>query len=111
MEDSAIQRILNVIPKDTAIGARDYAIMLLMMAYGVRGKSVAEVLLDDICWPRSTIRIRARKGGKEFVLPLLDAVGEAILSYLKHRPENPFRQVFLSAKLHTGQSMVWSYLG
>ncbi|MGA2956704.1 MAG: tyrosine-type recombinase/integrase [Thermodesulfobacteriota bacterium] len=98
MEDSALERILNVIPKDTATGARDYAIMLLMMAYGVRGKSVAELLLEDICWPRSTIRIRARKRGKEVVLPLLEAVGEAILCYLKQRPESPFREVFLSVK-------------
>ena len=98
MEDSALQRILNVIPKDTATGTRDYAIMLLMMAYGIRGKSVAELLLEDIGWPRSTIRIRARKGGKEVVLPLLEAVGEAVLCYLKRRPESLFREVFLSAK-------------
>jgi integrase/recombinase XerD len=98
MEDSALERILNVISKDTAVGSRDYAIMILMMAYGVRGKSVAELHLEDICWPRSTIRIRAQKGGKEVVLPLLDAVGEAILRYLRHRPEGPFREVFLSVR-------------
>jgi len=98
MEDSALQRILNTIPKDTAIGARDYAMMLLMMGYGVRGESVAQLLLEDICWPRSTIRIRARKRGKEVILPLIEAVGEAILCYLKRRPESPFREVFLSAK-------------
>jgi integrase/recombinase XerD len=98
MEDSALQRILDVIPKDTATGTRDYAIMLLMMAYGVRGESIAELLLEDICWPRSTIRIRARKRGKEVVLPLIEAVGEAVLCYLKRRPESPFREVFLSAR-------------
>ena len=70
MEDSDLQRILNVIPKGTAVGARDTAIMLLMMAYGIRGMSVVELLLQDIDWPRSTILIRARKGGKEVVLPL-----------------------------------------
>ena len=52
MEDSALERILKVIPKGTAIGARDYAIMLPMMAYGVRAKSVAELRLEDIDWPR-----------------------------------------------------------
>jgi integrase/recombinase XerD len=98
MEESSLRRILDVIPKDTAVGARDYAIMLLMMAYGIRGKSVAELLLEDIDWPRSTIRIRARKGGKEVVLPLLEAVGEAIIRYLHHRPESPLREVFLSVR-------------
>jgi site-specific recombinase XerD len=98
VEDSDLQRILNVIPKDTVVGSRDYAIMILMMAYGIRGKSVAELNLEDICWPRSTIRIRAQKGGKEVILPLLDAVGEAILHHFRNRLEGPFREVFLAAR-------------
>ena len=98
MEDSELQRILKTIPKNTANGTRDYAVMIMMMAYGVRGKSVAELLLEDILWARSTIRIRAQKGGKEVMLPLLDTVGEAILAYLHHRPEGLSRKVFLSAK-------------
>jgi len=35
MEHSDLQRILDAIPKGTAVGARDTAIMLLMMAYGI----------------------------------------------------------------------------
>jgi hypothetical protein len=38
MEASGLQRILNVIPKDTAAGTTEYAIMLLMLAYGVKAK-------------------------------------------------------------------------
>jgi len=98
MDDTDLQRIINVIPKETAVGTRDSAIMLLMIAYGVRGKSVAVLLLEDIDWPRSTIRIRACKGGKEVVLPLLVPVGEAILSYLHLRHESTFRELFLSVR-------------
>lgn len=98
MDDSALQRMLKVVPRDTIVGARDYAIMVLMMGYGIRGKSAAELLLDDINWNRSTIRIRAQKGGKEVVLPLLDAVGEAILQYLRHRPATSLREVFVKVK-------------
>ena len=69
------------------------------MAYGIRGISVAELLLDDIDWPNSRIHIRAQKGGKEVQLPLVEAVGDAIIAYLKHRPEGTsFREVFLSIK-------------
>jgi len=98
MEDSALQRLLNAVPRETAIGARDYAIMLAMMAYGIRGKSAAELRLDDINWHSSTIQIRAQKGGKDVVLPLLNAVGEAILQYLRHRPTTSLREVFLTVK-------------
>lgn len=98
MEDTDLQLILNAIPKGTAVGTRDTAIMLLMMAYGIRGMSAVELRLEDIDWQRSTILIRARKGGKEVVLPLLVAVGEAIIQYLHHRPETRLREVFLGVK-------------
>jgi integrase/recombinase XerD len=99
MEDSALDRVLNAIPKESPTGIRDYAIVVLMMAYGIRGISAAELLLDDIDWQRSRIRIRAKKGGKEVVLPLIKAVGEAIIGYLRHRfSETPFREVFLRTK-------------
>ena len=99
MEDSSLERMLGAIDKNTPTGARDYAIMVLMMAYGLRGVSVAELLLDDIDWQRSQIRIRAQKGGKEVVLPLMDTVGDALIGYLRHRVDKtPFREVFLKVK-------------
>jgi integrase/recombinase XerD len=99
IEDSALERVLDAIDKDSPTGARDYAIAVLMMAYGIRGISAAELLLDDIDWQHSRIRIRAQKGGKEVILPLLEAVGEAIVRYLPHRfAETSFREVFLSTK-------------
>jgi len=99
MEDSALERVLGAIDKDTPNGARDYAIMVLMMAYGLRGVSVAQLLLDDIDWQRARIRIRAQKGGKEVVLPLMDSVGDTLVRYLRHRVDKtPFREVFLTVK-------------
>jgi integrase/recombinase XerD len=64
MEDSALERVLEAIDKDSPAGARDYAIAVLMMAYGIRGISAAELLLDDIDWQQSRIRIRAQKRRK-----------------------------------------------
>lgn len=99
LEDSALEKMLKQINKETAIGSRDYAIIVLMMAYGIRGISAAEMLLEDIDWQNSRIRIRARKGGKEVVVPLLEPVGEAIIKYLQHRyAKTPFREVFLTVK-------------
>lgn len=99
MEDSALEKMLKAIPKDTPFGARDYAMVMVMMAYGIRGISVAQLRLEDIDWQHSRIRIRAQKGGKEVVVPLLEAVGEALIQYLRHRPGGtPFREVFLGLK-------------
>jgi len=66
IEDSDLNRMLQGIDTKTAIGARDYAMILLMMAYGLRGLSVAHLLLDDIDWRHSRMPPRdkhiSRKG-------------------------------------------------
>jgi site-specific recombinase XerD len=98
-EDSVLEHLLKSIARATPTGARDYAIMVLLMAYGIRGVSAAELLLDDIDWQGSRIRIRAQKGGKEVMLPLLEPVGEAIIDWLHHRfADSAFREVFLSTR-------------
>jgi site-specific recombinase XerD len=97
VDDFAVQRWLRTINQGTPVGARDYAIALLLVAYGIRGISAAHLLLEDIDWPHSRIRFRAQKGGKEVVVPLLEPVGEAIVQWLRHRfPSSPFREVFLT---------------
>lgn len=99
LADSGLEMMLKKMNRETPVGARDYAIVIIMMAYGIRGISAAQLLLDDIDWRQSRIRIRAQKGGKEVVLPLMEAVGDAIIQYLRHRPVGtPFREVFLSTK-------------
>jgi integrase len=99
IDDSAIDQVLGAIDKQTPNGARDYAIVLLLMAYGIRSISACRLLLEDIDWPQATIRFRAQKGGKEVVVPLLDAVADAIIQWLRHRdPRSPCREVFLSTK-------------
>src|ERR1035437_4961857 len=106
IDDSALERVLAEIDKETPNGARDYAIILVLMAYGVRAISAAQLSLDDLDWPQAKIRFHAQKGGKEVVVPLLDAVGEAIIQWLRHRdPRTPYREVFLSTKApHTSLS-------
>lgn len=99
ISDSSLEQVLAAIPKETAEGARDYALMILLMAYGIRGVSSAQLLLEDLDWQQSRIRIRAQKGGKEVTLPLMQAVGEALIQYLQHRPgQSPHRNVFLTVK-------------
>ena len=99
IDDSALERVLAAIDKQTPNGARDYAIVLVLMGYGVRAISACRLLLDDIDWKQAKIRFRAQKGGKEVIVPLLDAVAEAVIQWLRHRdPRTPYREVFLSAK-------------
>lgn len=94
----AVGRVLEFIDRRTVSGRRDYAIILLLVTYGLRSREVAALTLDDIDWRRDRLRVPERKAGHSTAYPLSPIVGEAILEYLQNgRPKLDDRRVFLSA--------------
>ena len=93
-----VQRLLASIDRRTAIGRRDYAILLLLARLGLRSSEVAALELDDVDWNIGQLSVRG-KSGQRSALPLPTEVGEAIAEYLQRgRPPNTSRRVFLRAK-------------
>lgn len=92
-----INAVLEAARRDrTAKGLRDYAILLMLATYGVRAGEVAGLQLDDIEWRTDRLRVRKSKTGREYFLPLVPSVGDALLNYLKYgRPQTGLRHVFL----------------
>ncbi len=92
-----IRAVLSSIDRRTPLGRRDYAMLLLLSTYGLRGIEVVRLRLEDIDWRNERIRIRARKAGNETVYPLAPSVGRALLAYLERgRPKSPDREVFVT---------------
>lgn len=80
----------------SAVGHRDFAILLLLTTYGLRAGEITRLRLDDIDWRRESFCVTRSKSGRSSQLPLTIAVGQAILDYLRHdRPQSDYRQVFL----------------
>ena len=93
---SDMERLLLSCNRATAIGRRDYAVLVLLTALGLRAGEVAKLKLKDIDWLHGEILIRG-KGSKEERLPLPQRVGAAIEDYLLNtRPVAAFEEVFLS---------------
>jgi len=93
-----VRRLLARINRRTAVGRRDYAILLLLARLGLRSGEVVFLELDDIDWKDGSFSVRG-KGGRRFQLPLPADVGEAIVAYVRHgRPASNSRRVFLRAK-------------
>ena len=91
-----VRRMLEAVDRRTAAGKRDYAILLLLVTYGLRGREVAALTLDDLDWKRDRLRIPERKAGHSTAYPLSSTVGAALVEYLQHgRPEATDRRVFL----------------
>jgi site-specific recombinase XerD len=81
------------------VGLRDYAALILLAKYGLRGGEVTRLCLDDIDWRGERIRIRHSKSGKESFLPLLAPVGETLLQYLRFgRPRTTDREIFVRSR-------------
>ena len=83
-----VRRMLESVDRRTAAGKRDYAILLLLVTYGLRGREVASLTLDDLDWKRDRLRIPERKAGHSTAYPLSPTVGAALVEYLQHgRPQ------------------------
>ncbi len=93
-----VNRVLARVDRRSVAGRRNYAILVLLVTYGLRGREVAALTLDDIDWKNDRLRIPERKAGHSTAFPLSALVGEAILDYLRHgRPETPDRHIFFRA--------------
>lgn len=92
------KKLLASIDRKTAVGRRDYAILLLLARLGLRSGEVASLELDDIDWSTGQLGVRG-KGGRRSEMPLPSDVGRAIATYLHHgRPQCTSRRIFLRAK-------------
>lgn len=90
-----VRKMLAVVDRRTILGKRDYAILLLLVTYGLRSCEVAGLRLDDIDWKRERLLVSERKAGHNTAYPLSSVVGEAIVDYLKYgRPETSERHIF-----------------
>jgi integrase/recombinase XerD len=92
-----IDAVLASVDRKTPVGRRDYAMLLLLTVYGVRGMEAARLRLDDIDWRNKKLHIRGRKSGNSTTYPLSASVEDAIIDYLRNgRPASSHREVFLS---------------
>jgi site-specific recombinase XerD len=90
-----VSQTLAAVDRRSMVGRRDYAMLMLLVVYGLRAREVAALTLDDVDWRSSVLHVRGRKAGHVGTYPLTPEVGEAILDYLRHgRPETPDRQIF-----------------
>ena len=84
-------------PRDTAVGRRDYAILMLLARLGLRSSEIVSLTLDSLDWETGAIAV-AGKGNQVASLPMPVEVGEAIVDYLRHgRPPSSSRALFLRA--------------
>jgi integrase/recombinase XerD len=90
-----VRRTLAQVDRRTPVGRRDYAILLLLVTYGLRAREVAALTLDDVDWRNDRLRVPERKAGHSTAYPLSPIVGAAIMEYVQQgRPTTADRHLF-----------------
>jgi integrase/recombinase XerD len=98
-----VNTLLQSIDTTSAIGLRDYAMLLLIATYGLRASEVVGITLDDIHWRDASLRIYQRKTSSPLELPLTNEVSTAIVQHLKRTPPLPQqRRIFLRMRAPHG---------
>jgi site-specific recombinase XerC len=91
-----VAALLAVCDPATAIGARDRAVVLILVRLGLRAGEVARLNLDDIDWANGRFKVTGK--GREHMLPMPVDVGQALAAWLRLRPAALDRAVFVRMK-------------
>ncbi len=96
LPEEDIKKILSCVDRESPMGKRDYAILMLATKLGLRGSDIRNLKPGDIDWVKHEIRITQIKTKEPLVLPLPNDVGWALIDYLKNaRPTSDATEIFL----------------
>lgn len=98
LKPAEVECLLDSCDRTSAVGRRDYAVLLLLARLGLRAGEVVRLELGDLDWRAGELTVRG-KGWVEDRLPLPGDVGSALAAYLRtDRRPCTTRCVFLRMK-------------
>lgn len=97
-------KIEQAVDRTSALGKRDYAIILLASRLGLRSSDISSLAFSNLDWEANKIHIVQYKTQKPLALPLLSDVGNAIIDYARYgRPKTDISNIFVTANKPYGQ--------
>ncbi len=93
---SQVLAFVRSIDRSGPFGRRDFTLVYLAAAYGLRSCELVCLTLDDIDWRGRILRVRQTKTRQTLQLPLTDEAGGVLIDYLREaRPDTALRELFL----------------
>ena len=92
-----VEQLLGSCDCSTLLGARNFAILMLLARLGLRAVEVSRLELRDLHWRAGEIDVDGKRHERGR-LPLPGDVGEALVSYLRLRGRRDDRRVFLTVR-------------
>ncbi|HBR01752.1 MAG TPA: integrase [Ruminiclostridium sp.] len=95
-ESDEISKVLEVVDVSNPRGKRDNAIIVIAIQLGMRTADILNIKLSDFDWETGSMYFSQSKNGKPNALPLNEIVGNAIIDYLRVRPETASEHLFVN---------------
>ncbi len=96
-EEQEIRDMIASVERASAIGKRDYLVLLLATEYGWRAKDITRFCFSQIDWDKNVIHFDQHKTDVPVEFPLLSSVGNAIIDYLRFgRPKSEANEIIVS---------------
>jgi integrase/recombinase XerD len=90
-----VKRLVESCDRSRPVGQRNYALLLLLARLGLRAGEIVALRLEDLDWHSGELTVRG-KGRRLDRLPMLQEVGEALVTYIRYgRPRCSTRRVFV----------------
>ena len=91
-----IQRVLSSVNRKTALGKRDFAMLIIGADLGLRQCDILNLEPSYFNWDNNILEFVQQKTGNTISLPISEKVGFAVIDYLKNgRPETQCNKLFV----------------
>lgn len=83
-----LKKMLGAVDRNSPIGKRDYAMILLACILGLRISDIKNLRFSNFDWENKQLSLVQHKTHRPLTLPLPDTVGWAVIDYIKNgRPQ------------------------
>lgn len=96
--EDEIKKLLQAIDRNSPIGKRDYAMIVLACILGLRISDIKNLTFDNFNWEEKKLSIIQHKTKKPLTLPIPDAVGWAVIDYIKNGRPKYYESKFIFLK-------------
>ena len=96
--EDEIKKLLQAIDRNSPIGKRDYAMIVLACILGLRISDIKNLKFDNFKWEEKKLSIIQHKTKKPLTLPIPDAVGWAVIDYIKNGRPKYYESKFIFLK-------------
>lgn len=79
-----LKSMISVIDRNSPIGKRDYAMILLACVLGIRAFDIKHLRFENFDWTEKKISFVQHKTGKKLTLPITNEIGWAVIDYIKN---------------------------